>query len=134
MLGKWRLGLLSLLAGAAVWWLALLMSQSTPAKGDKEEPADVAVYVYPHKLAPKDKLVDGPDKVGKAIDLDGETTLVWVDLATAAKFAHRTEYVLISPKGTRVVKGNWWPVLNGKELFRDGKKTSVDFPMGLSRR
>jgi hypothetical protein len=33
-----------------------------------------------------------------------------------------------------VVKGDWWPVLNGKDLFRDGKKTSMDFPIGLSRK
>jgi hypothetical protein len=88
------------------------------------------VFVHPEKLTVKDKLTDGGK--GTPIEIKSETTLIWVDLAPDARFAHPTEYVLISAEGTRVVKGTWWPVLNGKALFRDGKPYKADFPMNLT--
>src|SRR5262249_2601859 len=56
----------------------------------------------------------------------GESTLVYVDLAPDARFAHPTQCILISAGGARVIDGNWWLVLNGKPLFRDGKAAPSD--------
>lgn len=72
-------------------------------------------YIYPHVLAPGDKLTDGPN--GKQIKIDDITLLIWVDQLPLAKFAHPTAYVLISGNQTRVVKGQWWPVLNEKRIL-----------------
>jgi hypothetical protein len=90
---------------------------------------DVRVHVHPNKLVREDKLSDG--KEGDAIELDGETLLVWVDLQPKAKFAHPTQYVLVSTKGTRTIKGMWWPVLNGADLFRSEKPYELTFPILL---
>jgi hypothetical protein len=95
------------------------------------EPAKHAnVFVHPEKLTATDKLSDG--KSGDAIEIKGETTLIWVDRMPDARFAHPTEYVLISVDGTRVVKGNWRPVLNGNELFTQATKPyKVESPIHL---
>jgi uncharacterized Zn-binding protein involved in type VI secretion len=90
------------------------------------------VFVYPEKLTAKDDLSFGGK--GENIEINGETTLVWVDLAPGARYGHPTECVLISAAGTRVVKGDWWLVLNGKPLFRDGKGYKVEFPTRLGGR
>jgi hypothetical protein len=88
------------------------------------------VFVYPVRLTGKDKLKDGND--GKVMEIKSETMLVWVDLMPDARFAHDTEYVLVSAEGSRVVKGQWRPVLNGKELFHQSTQPSqVDFPVTL---
>ena len=63
-------------------------------------PHRAVVHVYPEKLTAKDTLVDGPS--GKRIEIGGETTLIWVDLAPDARYAHDTEYVLITARGTQV--------------------------------
>jgi hypothetical protein len=88
------------------------------------------VFVYPEKLTEKDHLADGPS--GGEIEIKSDTTLIWVDLAPDYRFAHPTEYVLISTKGTRTVRGQWWPVLNGKPLFRNGKPYKVECPIKLT--
>jgi hypothetical protein len=82
------------------------------------------VHIYPEKLSSKDKLHDGPD--GKIIEIDAETTLIWVDLLPAARFAHDTEYLLVTAKGTKIIKGQWWPVLNGKPLMRGDERNQLD--------
>jgi hypothetical protein len=91
------------------------------------------VYVYPHKLTATDKLSFGPDNdQKKLIPIKGETTLVYVDLAPDARFAHPTQCILISAEGARVIPGGWWLILNGKPLFRDSKATHVNLPVNLS--
>ena len=62
----------------------------------------------------------------------GEATLVWVDLAPDARYAHDTEYLLITPRGTSVSKGQWWPVLNGKPILRGEKPSEVRSPIELN--
>jgi hypothetical protein len=100
------------------------------AEKKDETPAGVQVFVHPEKLTAKDKLTDR----GSAIEIKSETTLVWIDLSPGARFAHATKYVLISADGTRVVDGTWWPVLNGKDLFRNGTGYKVEFPIKLSEK
>jgi hypothetical protein len=105
------------------------------AEQDKVPPSKAKVYVYPEKLTAKDKLSFGPGTEQKeAIPIKGDSTLVYVDLAPDARFAHPTQCILISAEGAQVIKGNWWLVLNGKDLFRDGKDFKVDFPMNLSEK
>lgn len=118
-----------LVAATAAICLAAFGSPHATAADGKDAPAKKAnVFVYPEKLTAKDKLVDGPAGAATEIPIKGETTLIWIDLNPDARFAHATEYVLISAEGTRVVKGGWWPVLNGKPLFRDEKAYQVEFP------
>jgi hypothetical protein len=59
--------------------------------------------------------------------------LLWLDLEPAARYAHDTQYILIAGKDTRVVKGQWWPVLNGKWLFRGPNQAVVMSPTVLQR-
>lgn len=92
-------------------------------------PREAVVHVYPETLSGKDVLKDGAR--GDRIDLTGPTTLIWVDLMPDARFAHPTEYVLINAEGTRVVKGNWWPHLNGKDVLRGDQGTKVESPIRL---
>jgi hypothetical protein len=79
----------------------------------------ILVYFYPQSLSPQDTLRDGPD--GRAFRIIEDTFLAWVDMAPDMFFAHETRYILISKKRIRVKKGHWWPVLNKKSLFLDGK-------------
>src|SRR5689334_13737423 len=81
--------LVVLVAGCPAW------SADDVKEADKavEVPRKAVVHVYPHKLTPRDKLADGPS--GRAIEITAETTLVWVDLAPEARYAHATQYVLI---------------------------------------
>jgi hypothetical protein len=95
-----------------------------------EVPHRAVVKVYGEKLTPADKLSDGEN--GRPIRIPGEATLIWVDLQPGARFAHETEYVLITPRGTSVAKGQWWPVLNGKAILREDKPAEVRFPMELN--
>jgi hypothetical protein len=124
------------LAVAALTGLAVLCPLVQPLTGQEKKdalPMRAEVFVYPHKLTVKDRLTDGSS--GKPIEIQGETTLIWVDLMPDARFAHATEYVLISASGTRVVRGQWRPVLNGKELFTQSTKPyQVDFPVKLTRK
>jgi hypothetical protein len=101
----------------------------------KGPPSKAKVYVYPNKLTAKDKLSFCPGKDQKeTIPIKGDTTLIYVDLAPDARFAHRTQCILVSTEGARVIKGEWWPILNGEDLFRDGKGYEVEFPIDLSGR
>jgi hypothetical protein len=110
--------------------LVCLAGQHLIADEDKDTvPPKANVFVYPKKLTERDQLADGPK--GRTIEIKTETTLIWVDLAPDYRFAHPTEYVLISARGTRIVKGHWWPALNGKPLFRDGSSYKADFPVKL---
>ena len=103
------------------------------AEPDKAPPSKAKVYVYPDKLTAKDKLSFGPGTEQKeTIPIKGEATLVYVDLAPDARFAHPTQCILVSTEGAQVIKGDWWLVLNGKPLFRDGKEFKADFPVTLS--
>jgi len=126
----------ALCAIAAALAVATPMLRGVPplaAEQDKDLPSSAKVYVYPQKLTAKDKLSFGPGEDQKeTIPIKGESTLVYVDLAPDARFAHATQCILISAEGAQVVKGNWWLVLNGKPLFRDGKGFKVDFPINLS--
>jgi hypothetical protein len=101
-----------------------------PGEKRLEAPHRAVVKVYGEKLTPADKLSDGEN--GRPIRIPGEATLIWVDLQPGARFAHETEYVLITPRGTNVAKGQWWPVLNGKAILREDKPTEVRFPMELN--
>lgn len=92
-------------------------------------PRKAIVHIHPQTLSDKDVLKDGEH--GDRIDLAGATTLIWVDLMPDARFAHPTEYVLISAEGTRVVKGNWWPHLNGRDVLRGDEGTKVESPIRL---
>jgi hypothetical protein len=94
--------------------LSVIGGQSPSTETDKHELMKPVVHVYSEQLSAKDKLVDGPD--GKVIEITSETTLVWVDLVPDARFAHDTEYLLITAEGTKVIKGQWWLVVNGQDV------------------
>lgn len=116
---------LFLLTAGALWSAAW-------AKPPQEEPRPVArIFQYHATLKAADKLQDGDS--GPAIALDGETMLIWIDRMPEARYSHPTEYVLVSGKGTRVVKGDWWPVLNGRAIFRGGQKFQITFPREVVR-
>ena len=105
----------------------------TAATQEKRPTTKAQVYFYPKKLTPGDKLSFGPGNDQKTlIPIKGETTLIYVDLAPEARFAHPTQCVLISAEGARVINGSWWLVLNGKPLFRQDKIDPVSFPITLS--
>jgi hypothetical protein len=87
----------------------------------------IDIYIRPQKLTPEDTLTDGGNR---QVEITGNTLLVWVDLMPSAKFAHPTLYVLISAKGTRVEKGEWWPVLNGEKILY-GSTETVKSPVKL---
>jgi hypothetical protein len=114
-----KIAVLAVLAG-----FGLLLTGS-PLTAQKEGARTRAkVYVYPHKLTATDKLSFGAGNDQKElIPIQGETTLIYVDLAPDARFAHPTQCILISAAGARVLDGQWWLVLNGQPLFRDGKTT-----------
>jgi hypothetical protein len=113
--------------------LVVLAVQSLSGQDDKGPPSKAKVYVYPKKLTAKDKLSFGPGKDQKeTIPIKGETTLIYVDLFPDARFAHETQCILVSTEGARVIKGSWWMILNGADLFRDGKDFKVEFPIDLS--
>lgn len=97
-------------------------------KKKDQPPSGTHVFTYPEKLTAKDKLTDGEG--GTVIEIKEDTMFIWVDLSPYARFGHPTEYVLISASGTKVVQGCWWPVLNGKPVFR-GKEAKVE-PVKLS--
>jgi len=82
----------------------------------------VDVYAYSHRLNEEDKLTDGPG--GRVFKLASDTMLLWVDLMPGARFAHPTAYVFISPRGTWVERGKWWPELNGSRILY-GKRNPV---------
>jgi len=114
---------------AAVSPNGLHAQQQKPEKTDSKQ---AQIFVYPDLLTSQDTLlVHG--KSSKPIALKSNTRLVWVDRQPGFRFGHSTEFILISEDGTQVVKGSWWPILNGKDLFRDGKKHKVDFPLALPR-
>jgi hypothetical protein len=102
------------------------------ARGDRPvqaPPRRANVFVYPHKLTKGDKVVFGTQK----FEIKSETTLIWVDLQPDARFGHATELVLTTVEGTQVIKGNWWPTINGK-AFRpsESEKQEVAFPLKVS--
>jgi len=73
------------------------------------------VHIYPLILSPGDTLTDGP--TGKPIRIKEKTLLLWADLDPEMRFEHPTAYVLISDQGSRVLRGRWWPELNGKRIL-----------------
>jgi hypothetical protein len=120
-------------AGVSAWTLFGL--EQLLARGDqpREEPGGrrpAVVHISPRLLTPEDQLTIGPNGA-KHILLESPTLLIWVDQMPDARFAHPTQLVLISAQGARVERADWWPVVNGKDLFRDGKKTSVVSPLAL---
>jgi hypothetical protein len=121
------------LAVVAFCCLVLVAVQPLAGQGDKGEQGPTSkakIYVYPKKVTAKDKLSFGPGKDGKEIPIKGESTLIYVDLAPDARFAHGTQCILISTEGAQVTKGNWWLMLNGEPLFRGEEKDyKVDFPI-----
>ena len=97
-----------------------MSAEETIAVRQVTERADV--YAYAHRLNAGDSLTDGPN--GQAFRLADETLLLWVDLMPGGRFAHPTVYVFVSPRGTWVARGNWWPVLNGGTILY-GKRNPV---------
>lgn len=75
----------------------------------------VRLAVYPLTLKPGDKLTDGVQ--GDPLPIAEPTALLWVDLQPGARFVHPTLHVLISRNQTRALKGQWFPVLNGKPIL-----------------
>jgi hypothetical protein len=98
--------------------------------GDGGEAIDV--YFYPEELIPGDHLADGDFA---SADMWSETFLVWVDMMPGAFFTHPTIYILVTAeKRTIIYHGEWWPLLNGKDvLYNNAEKYAVSFPFGLSR-
>lgn len=107
----------------AVAWQPLLAEPVT------ERQSDAKVFAHPQVLVPGDNLTDG--KSGRRFHITTETTLIWIDRMPDARYEHPTEYILISVDGVQIVKGGWWPILNGKDLFRDSQETAVKFPISL---
>jgi hypothetical protein len=99
-----------------VFTMALGAQSRIPRAVPLGAPGSVAVCVFPHELNSNDRLQDG--RSGRVLSLPDSTLLVWVDLAPAARFSHPTAYVLISPEGTQVEEGVWWPVLNGRRILQ----------------
>lgn len=123
---SWLLLFLIIAAGAAK---VGGMQQNSPAVDERRLPA-ARVHIHPDVLTGDDALSDGDGK--KSITITSPTTLVWIDRMPGARFEHPTEYVLISAKETRVIKGGWWPVLNGKRLFGDDAAgRSIKMPISL---
>jgi hypothetical protein len=91
---------------------------------------NINIHIYPHELYPFDTLEDGPS--GNAFNIVDNTLLIWVDLLPMALFTHPTAYILISKEYTRVEKGGWWPILNGRRiLFGDRNSLGVISPFLL---
>ena len=120
-----RLTIVTLILAATC--LAFFAGVARPADDVKVAPRRVVVHVYPEPIQPRDLLLDGPN--GKRIDVGAPATLIWVDLMPDARYAHDTEYVLITGRGTRVVKGQWWPNLNGKDILRGQAAERVRVPI-----
>ncbi|MBN2246629.1 MAG: hypothetical protein JW755_12365 [Candidatus Aminicenantes bacterium] len=102
----------------------------TPFSTSSSKEDNINVYIYPHELYPSDQLVDGYSSQEFAIS--DNTFLIWVDLLPGYRFTHPTTYILVSKESTRVVKGGWWPVLNGRNiLYGDLNKVGVVSPFLL---
>ena len=84
------------------------------------------VHFCPFILTPKDKLTDG--RMGKPFTIKGETMFIWVDLMPDAKFVHPTRYVFLSFDTSDILKGEWWPILNGKSILYEGPTTDEHRP------
>jgi hypothetical protein len=92
----------------AVLAVVCLLSQGLSAQ-EKEPAVKPPACVRPDKATDKNKPTDGES--GKAIEIKLVTAFI-----ADASLAHGTDHGLISADGTYVVKGQWRPVLNGKEL------------------
>jgi hypothetical protein len=102
----------------------------SPFSMDTNSYENIDVYIYPHELYPSDRLVDGLS--GDMIKIVDNTLLIWVDLLPRAKFTHPTAYILISKEYTYMVKGGWWPELNGKRIcYGEQNKLGVISPFLL---
>jgi hypothetical protein len=124
---------------AGLWWsldivlAAVCLSTSAgpeffQAQEKSGPPRGFHTFVWPKALTADNKL----SVQGKVVVIKGLTTLIWVDLAPGARFAHPAELILISSSGTRVVRADWWPTLNGKDLFRNENQTEVDSPLRVN--
>jgi hypothetical protein len=111
-----------------------LLSPSILAPGDDSTGARdwMKIHIFPHELTLHDMLTDGPTE--KRIRVYPNTLLIWVDHMPLADFAHPTSYILISKHGTRVEKGRWWPVLNGKQIcYGEQNQTGIISPFKVMR-
>ena len=108
--------------------LIAVMSPDGHAKEQNQEKANsnhFRIFIYPEMLTNKDTLlVHG--KGSNPITLESNTSLIWVDREPDFRFGHATEFILVSQTGTKLIKGSWWAILNGKDLFRDGKPRSIE--------
>ena len=121
------LPLLMFIGAASAAGVEDVQPKATPAARGSSSAA--RVHIYPDVLTSADELTDGDGK--KTIKIEAPTTLIWIDRMPDARFEHPTEYVLISAEKTRVIKGGWWPVLNGKRLFGDDAATNVKSPISF---
>lgn len=88
------------------------------------------VFVYKQPLKSQDKVMDGHSET--AIKVEDGAFLVWVDLMPYARFAHPTKYIIMGPKKTTVVQGNWWPIVNGEAIFnRTAPNYTIHLPFPL---
>ncbi len=96
----------------------------------KPLPRRIDVYCHPHPLSSQDVLTDGDHSAGnKPFKFDEGSILVWIDLQPEARFAHSTAYVFFHKGESRMEKGGWWPVLNGKKiLYGESEPFSINFP------
>lgn len=90
----------------------------------------IKIHIHPLPLHADDVLTDGSFE--KAMRLEDDTLLIWVDMLPEAFFTHPTAYVLISRGGTRMEKGGWWPHLNGRSiLYGDVNSVGILSPFRL---
>lgn len=78
----------------------------------------IKVYQYPFTLKKGDVLTDGSsDSQLRKFEFETDTEFIWIDLKPRTKFAHPTAYIFLSDKSQEMIKGSWWPVLNGKQIL-----------------
>ncbi len=101
--GKWLI---------AATLLMLLTSASVMAQ---QPQADLRVFTYPKLLIRGDVLQDGEG--GQGIPIYDDTQFLWADLQPGSRFVHDSAYILISADRIRILRGQWWPILNGRSAF-----------------
>ncbi|MBU7021204.1 MAG: caspase family protein [Theionarchaea archaeon] len=87
-----------------------------------EAPYGLRVYGYPDLLPKGSTIVPFAQWTRgeqEFISCDGDCWFFWLDYDPMAHFSHKTLYVLVSAStGEMTIKeAEWWPVVNGKEMW-----------------